>query len=192
MGFATDCIHAGQEPEPVTGAVTYPIFQTSTYVQPRLGEHKGYEYARTKNPTRSVLEANLAALERGKYGHCFASGMSAIDVVFRTLKSGDHVVAGENMYGRKRVTTQREEIIMDTDPFDLEDFGPEFRQHLLEVRLRRDEGLRPDDKVRESQLCRQTDTLHFARWALWELINDVHLARDLEVGEAADGKLANV
>jgi cystathionine gamma-lyase/cystathionine beta-lyase/cystathionine gamma-lyase/homocysteine desulfhydrase len=99
MGFATDCIHAGQEPEQVTGAVTYPIFQTSTYVQPRLGEHKGYEYARTKNPTRSVLEANLAALERGKYGHCFASGMSAIDVVFRTLKSGDHVVAGENMYG---------------------------------------------------------------------------------------------
>src|SRR6058998_111719 len=99
MGFSTDCIHAGQEPEPVTGAVTYPIFQTSTYVQPRLGEHKGYEYARTKNPTRSVLEANLEALERGKYGHCFASGMSAIDVVFRTLKSGDHVVAGENMYG---------------------------------------------------------------------------------------------
>src|SRR5437764_8821378 len=99
MAFSTDCIHAGQEPEPVTGAVTYPIFQTSTYVQPRLGEHKGYEYARTKNPTRSVLEANLAALERGKHGHCFASGMSAIDVVFRTLAKGDHVVAGENMYG---------------------------------------------------------------------------------------------
>jgi cystathionine beta-lyase/cystathionine gamma-synthase len=99
MGFSTECIHAGQEPEPVTGAVTYPIFQTSTYVQPRLGEHKGYEYARTKNPTRSVLEANLAALERGKHGHCFASGMSAIDVVFRTLAKGDHVVAGENMYG---------------------------------------------------------------------------------------------
>jgi cystathionine gamma-lyase/cystathionine beta-lyase/cystathionine gamma-lyase/homocysteine desulfhydrase len=99
MGFSTDCIHAGQEPEPVTGAVTFPIFQTSTYVQPRLGEHKGYEYARTKNPTRSVLEANLAALERGKHGHCFASGMSAIDVVFRTLAKGDHVVAGENMYG---------------------------------------------------------------------------------------------
>jgi len=99
MGFSTDCIHAGQEPESVTGAVTFPIFQTSTYVQPRLGEHKGYEYARTKNPTRSVLEANLAALERGKHGHCFASGMSAIDVVFRTLSKGDHVVAGENMYG---------------------------------------------------------------------------------------------
>src|SRR5258706_5783936 len=99
MGFATDCIQAGREPEPVTGAVTCPIFQPSTYVQPRLGEHKGYEYARTKNPTRSVLEANLAALERGKHGHCFASGMSAIDVVFRTLAKGDHVVAGENMYG---------------------------------------------------------------------------------------------
>jgi len=99
MGFSTECIHAGQEPEPVTGAVTYPIFQTSTYVQPRLGEHKGYEYARTKNPTRSVLEANLAALERGKHGFCFASGMSAIDVVFRMLASGDHVIAGENMYG---------------------------------------------------------------------------------------------
>ena len=99
MGFSTDCIHAGQEPEPHTGAVTIPIYQTSTYVQPELGRHKGYEYARTKNPTRSALEANLAALEKGKYGHCFASGMSATDTVFRLLKSGDHVVAGENMYG---------------------------------------------------------------------------------------------
>jgi cystathionine gamma-lyase/cystathionine beta-lyase/cystathionine gamma-lyase/homocysteine desulfhydrase len=99
MGFSTECIHAGQEPEPVTGAVIYPIFATSTYVQPRLGEHKGFEYARTKNPTRSVLEANLAALERGKYGHCFASGMAAIDTVFRLLQSGDHVIAAENMYG---------------------------------------------------------------------------------------------
>ena len=99
MGFSTDCIHAGQEPEPHTGAVTIPIYQTSTYVQPELGRHKGYEYARTKNPTRSALEANLAALERGKYGHCFASGMSATDTVFRLLQSGDHVIAGENMYG---------------------------------------------------------------------------------------------
>jgi cystathionine beta-lyase/cystathionine gamma-synthase len=99
MGFATDCIHAGQEPEPVTGAVSVPIFQTSTYVQPELGKHKGFEYARTQNPTRSACEAALAALERGKHGYCFASGMSAIDTVFRTLKSGDHVIAGENMYG---------------------------------------------------------------------------------------------
>jgi cystathionine beta-lyase/cystathionine gamma-synthase len=99
MAFSTDCIHAGQEPEPHTGSVTIPIYQTSTYVQPELGRHKGYEYARTKNPTRSALEANLAALERGRHGHCFASGMSAVDVVFRLLRSGDHVVAGENMYG---------------------------------------------------------------------------------------------
>jgi len=99
MGFSTDCIHAGQEPEPQTGAVSVPIFQTSTYVQPELGRHKGYEYARTKNPTRDALEANLAALERGKRAHCFASGMSATDTVMRLLKSGDHVIAGENMYG---------------------------------------------------------------------------------------------
>lgn len=99
MGFSTDCIHAGQEPEPHTGAVTIPIYQTSTYVQPELGRHKGYEYARTQNPTRAALEANLAALEKGKHGHCFASGMSATDTVFRLLKAGDHVVAGENMYG---------------------------------------------------------------------------------------------
>ncbi|HEY3057128.1 MAG TPA: cystathionine gamma-synthase [Thermoanaerobaculia bacterium] len=99
MGFSTDCIHAGQEPEPHTGAVTVPIYQTSTYVQPELGRHKGYEYARTQNPTREALEKNIAALERGKHGRCFASGMSAIDTVFRLLQSGDHVVAGENMYG---------------------------------------------------------------------------------------------
>jgi cystathionine gamma-lyase/cystathionine beta-lyase/cystathionine gamma-lyase/homocysteine desulfhydrase len=99
MGFSTDCIHAGQEPEEQTGAVSVPIFQTSTYVQPELGRNKGYEYARTKNPTRSALEANLAALERGKHAHCFASGMSATDTVFRMLEKGDHVIAGENMYG---------------------------------------------------------------------------------------------
>jgi cystathionine beta-lyase/cystathionine gamma-synthase len=99
MGFSTDCIHAGNEPEEQTGAVSVPIFQTSTYVQPELGRHKGYEYARTQNPTRSALETNLAALERGKHAHCFASGMSATDTVFRMLEKGDHVVAGENMYG---------------------------------------------------------------------------------------------
>ena len=99
MGFSTDCIHAGQEPEPETGAVTFPIFQTSTYVQPALGKHKGFEYARTKNPTRSVLEANLACLERGATGHCFASGMAAITTLMAVLEQGDHVVASENMYG---------------------------------------------------------------------------------------------
>lgn len=99
MGISTDCIHAGQEPEPETGAVTYPIFQTSTYVQPQFGRHKGFEYARTKNPTRSVLEGNLAVLERGATGHCFASGMAAITTLMALLRAGDHVVAAENMYG---------------------------------------------------------------------------------------------
>jgi cystathionine beta-lyase/cystathionine gamma-synthase len=99
MGFSTDCIHAGQAPEEQTGSVSVPIFQTSTYVQPELGRHKGYEYARTQNPTREALEANLAALERGKHARCFASGLSATDTVFRLLNAGDHVVAGENMYG---------------------------------------------------------------------------------------------
>jgi cystathionine beta-lyase/cystathionine gamma-synthase len=99
MGFATDCIHAGQEPEETTGAVTVPIYQTSTYVQPRFGQHKGYEYARTGNPTRAALEANLAALEGGETGHCFASGMAAIDTVMKLLSQGDHVVASSNMYG---------------------------------------------------------------------------------------------
>jgi cystathionine beta-lyase/cystathionine gamma-synthase len=99
MGFATDCIHAGQEPEETTGAVTVPIYQTSTYVQPRFGQHKGYEYARTGNPTRAALETNLAALEGGETGHCFASGMAAIDTVMKLLSKGDHVVASSNMYG---------------------------------------------------------------------------------------------
>jgi cystathionine gamma-lyase/cystathionine beta-lyase/cystathionine gamma-lyase/homocysteine desulfhydrase len=99
MGIATDCIHAGQEPEEVTGAVTVPIFQTSTYVQPELGRHKGFEYARTQNPTRAALERNLAALEKGRHGHCFASGMAAIDTVMKLLNAGDHVVTGEDMYG---------------------------------------------------------------------------------------------
>lgn len=99
MGIATDCIHAGQEPEEVTGAVTVPIFQTSTYVQPELGRHKGFEYARTQNPTRAALETLLATLEKGRHGHCFASGMAAIDTVMKLLSAGDHVITGEDMYG---------------------------------------------------------------------------------------------
>jgi cystathionine beta-lyase/cystathionine gamma-synthase len=137
MGFSTDCIHAGQEPEPVTGSVTYPIFQTSTYVQPELGKHKGFEYARTQNPTRSVLEANLAALEGGKHAHCFASGMSATDTVFRLLRSGDHVVAGENMYGGSYRLFSKV----------CEKFGLEFTyvdtSHVANVRA----ALRPNTKI---------------------------------------------
>ncbi|HYR52071.1 MAG TPA: PLP-dependent aspartate aminotransferase family protein [Candidatus Dormibacteraeota bacterium] len=99
MGFSTDAVHAGQEPDPTTGAVTVPIYQTSTYVQEELGKHKGFEYARTQNPTRFALEKNLAVLERGARGFAFASGMAAITAVGTLLKQGDHVVASNNMYG---------------------------------------------------------------------------------------------
>jgi cystathionine beta-lyase/cystathionine gamma-synthase len=99
MGFATDAIHVGQEPDPATGAIIVPIYQTSTYVQEELGKHKGYEYARTANPTRSALERNLACLEGGRHGYAFASGMAAINALMTLLKSGDHVVASHNLYG---------------------------------------------------------------------------------------------
>ncbi|MBX3280548.1 MAG: PLP-dependent transferase [Acidobacteria bacterium] len=99
MGFATKAIHAGQAPEATTGAVTIPIYQTSTYVQEALGRHKGYEYARTQNPTRAALEANLAELEGGIAAHCFASGMAAITTTMLLLGSGDHVIVSENTYG---------------------------------------------------------------------------------------------
>lgn len=99
MGFATEAIHAGQEADAATGAVSVPIYQTSTYVQDALGQHKGFEYARTQNPTRLALERNLAVLEGGVSAHCFASGMSAITTVLLLLKAGDHVVVSENTYG---------------------------------------------------------------------------------------------
>jgi cystathionine gamma-lyase/cystathionine beta-lyase/cystathionine gamma-lyase/homocysteine desulfhydrase len=97
--FSTICIHAGQEPDPSTGAIITPIYQTSTYVQEALGRHKGYEYARTQNPTRAALEANIAAIEKGKAGFAFASGMAAEGAVMTLLQSGDHVVVTDNTYG---------------------------------------------------------------------------------------------
>lgn len=99
MGFSTDAIHTGQDPDPATGAIIVPIYQTSTFVQEELGKNKGYEYARTSNPTRAALERNLAALEKGRSAFAFASGMAAINAVMTLLKSGDHVVAGRNLYG---------------------------------------------------------------------------------------------
>ena len=99
MGFATDCIHAGQEPDPSTGAIITPIFQTSTYVQEGIGKHKGYEYARTHNPTRRALEKNLAALEGGTDAYCFASGMAATQAVLSLVKAGERVAVSDNVYG---------------------------------------------------------------------------------------------
>jgi len=99
MGFSTIAIHAGNEPDAATGAVAVPIYQTSTYAQDALGVHKGYEYARTQNPTRSALEKNIAALEGARFGYAFASGMSATDAVLKLVKAGEHVVLGDNTYG---------------------------------------------------------------------------------------------
>ena len=99
MGFSTDAIHAGQEPDPTTGAVTTPIYQTSTYVQEELGKHKGFEYARTQNPTRMALEKCLAVLEKGERGFAFGSGMAATTTITYLLRPGDHVIASNNMYG---------------------------------------------------------------------------------------------
>ena len=99
MKFATKVIHAGIEPDPTTGAVMTPIYQTSTYVQEAPGKHKGYEYARTQNPTRDALQQNLAALENGKQAICFSSGMAAMDAIIRLLNPGDEVVASNDLYG---------------------------------------------------------------------------------------------
>jgi len=99
MGFATDAIHAGVRPDPSTGAIMTPIYQTSTYAYEGLGKSKGYDYARTINPTRSALEENLKVLEGGRAAYAFASGMAAISAVMALLKSGDHVVVADNVYG---------------------------------------------------------------------------------------------
>ena len=97
--LATRAVHGGVVPDPLAGAVMPPIYQTSTYIQDGLGKHKGYEYARTKNPTREALERNVAALEGGRHGFAFGSGLAAVDAVLKLLSAGDHVVCGENVYG---------------------------------------------------------------------------------------------
>lgn len=97
--FATKAIHGGLEPDPATGAIMTPIYQTSTYIQDGVGNHKGYEYSRTLNPTRHALEKNLAAIENGNYGACFGSGLAAIDAVIKMLKPGDEVVSTNDLYG---------------------------------------------------------------------------------------------
>ncbi|MFA5804891.1 MAG: cystathionine gamma-synthase [Melioribacteraceae bacterium] len=99
MGFSTDAIHAGQIPDPTTGAITTPIYQTSTYAQEAIGVNKGYEYGRTHNLTRQALEKNIATLEKGKYGIAFASGLSSVQAILGLVKSGDHLVVSDNVYG---------------------------------------------------------------------------------------------
>ena len=99
MKFGTKAIHAGIEPDPTTGAIMTPIYQTSTYVQESPGKHKGYEYARTQNPTRNVLQNNLAALENGKHGICYASGLGATDAILKLFKPDDEIIASNDLYG---------------------------------------------------------------------------------------------
>jgi len=99
LGFGTRAIHAGMEPDPSTGAIMTPIFQTSTFVQESPGKHQGYAYARGKNPTRAALEKNIAALEKAKHGLCFSSGMGAMDAVIKLLQPGDEVITGDDLYG---------------------------------------------------------------------------------------------
>ena len=99
MKFGTKTIHAGQTADPTTGAIMTPIYQTSTYIQKSPGDHKGYEYSRTGNPTRNSLEKNIAALENGKYGLCFGSGLAAVDAIIKLLSPGDEVISTNDLYG---------------------------------------------------------------------------------------------
>ncbi|MBW8878829.1 MAG: PLP-dependent transferase [Acidobacteria bacterium] len=142
LGFSTRAIHAGQEPDPRTGAVAVPIYQTSTYVQHQLGETPQYEYARVQNPTRSALEAQVAQLEGGHAGHAFASGMSAIQALMTVLKSGDHTVVSRNVYGGtfRYFTRLLERMGLSFSWVDTTDlgaveaaFGPETKMVFLET-----------------------------------------------------------
>jgi len=136
-GFATRAIHVGQEPDPSTGAVTVPIYATSTYVQQELGKHKGYEYSRVSNPTRDRLERNLAALEGGIGSRVFASGMAAINAICTMLKAGDHMVCGHDLYGGvPRLFNQV-----------LADFGMEFTYVDTSVAANVDRAIRKNTRI---------------------------------------------
>ncbi len=162
--FSTICIHAGQEPDPSTGAIITPIFQTSTYVQEELGKHKGYEYARTQNPTRFALEQNLAAIEAGKAAYAFASGMAAIDAITTLLKSGDHVVVTDNTYGGTfrlfdKVLTRYglEFSYVDTSQLDLVEQAIRPQTRMLFVETPTNPVLRLTDLAAIAGIARQHD-----------------------------------
>jgi cystathionine beta-lyase/cystathionine gamma-synthase len=161
-GFATRAIHAGQEPDPLTGAVTVPIYPTSTYVQQGIGEHKGYEYSRVSNPTRTRLEQNLASLEGGLAAPVFASGMAAINAIASMLKSGDHVVCGNDLYGGvPRLFNQvlagfgLEFSYVDTS--DAENVGSAIRKNtrMVYVETPTNPLMRLSDIAAISQICRR-------------------------------------
>jgi cystathionine beta-lyase/cystathionine gamma-synthase len=187
MKFETQAIHAGQPPDPTSGAVMTPIYQTSTFAQEGVGRHRGYEYARTGNPTRTALEACLAALEAGRHGLAFASGMAATDTVLRLLAPGDHVVAGGDVYGGTYRLFERV----------LKAYGLEFTYvdttQLAEI----ESALRPNTRLlwletpsnpllRVSDLRAVADLVHRARPGAWMAVDNTfatpYLQQPLELG----------
>jgi cystathionine beta-lyase/cystathionine gamma-synthase len=162
--FSTICLHAGQEPDPSTGAIITPIYQTSTYVQEELGRHKGYEYGRTQNPTRAALEGNVAAMESGRAAVAFASGMAAINAVATMLKAGDHVIVSDNVYGGTfrlfdRVLGRYQLSFTYTDTADLDAVDRAFRPatRLLFVETPSNPIMRITDLGRAADLAHRHD-----------------------------------
>src|SRR3990172_4656032 len=187
MKFETQAIHAGQDPDPATGAVMTPIYQTSTFAQQGVGRHRGYEYARTGNPTRTALEACLAALEGGAHGLAFASGMAATDTVLRLLAPGDHVVAGRDVYGG---TYRLFERVLKT-------YGLQFSYADTAQVAEIESALRPNTRLvwletpsnpllRISDLRAVADLVHRARPGAWVAVGNTFaqpsLQRPLELG----------
>src|SRR5262245_36673347 len=183
--FSTICLHAGQEPDASTGAIITPIYQTSTYVQESLGVHKGFEYARTQNPTRFALERNIAAMERGRVGFAFASGMAAINAVLTLLKSGDHVIVSDNVYGGtfrlfERVLTRYQLSFTYVDTGDLEAtaraFTPSTRLLFVET------PSNPVMRLTDLRLAADLAHRHNARLVVDNTFASPYIQRPIEFG----------
>src|SRR5438034_3330116 len=183
--FSTICLHAGQEPDPATGAIITPIYQTSTYVQEALGKHKGFEYARTQNPTRMALERNLAAMESGKAGFAFASGMAAIGAIGTLLKAGDHVVVSDNTYGGTfrffdKVLTRYQLSFTYVDTADLEAteraFTPATKMLFVET------PTNPIMRLTDLRAAAEIAHRHNARLAVDNTFASPYIQRPIELG----------
>jgi len=185
MHFNTACIHAGVEPEPVTGAIMTPIFQTSTYVQPELGVNKGFEYSRTDNPTRKVLQNAFAALEGGRFGLAFSSGMAAIDAVVATLKAGEHFLSCDDVYGGtyrllKRV---REKQGVRSDFVDFSDLANVERHIRPETRwLWIESPTNPTLKILDIRALAELAHRHHVRAAVDNTFMTPYFQRPLDLG----------
>jgi cystathionine beta-lyase/cystathionine gamma-synthase len=162
MGFSTDAIHAGQRPDPTTGAIMTPIYQTSTYVQESIGVHQGYEYARGDNPTREAYEANVATLEGAKHGIAFGSGLAAIDAVVCTLDAGDHFLMTDNVYGGtfRLFSRIRSRHGLEFDPVKTSDLGAvraaiRTNTKMLYIETPTNPGLELTDIAEAAALCRE-------------------------------------